>query len=93
MFDIVKSTDILIMVYLGGIGSIAGSLLGATIYTLLLEVLRPLEVWRMVLMPLVLIFLMLFRPRGIMGLRELPWFIPWDERLSNFMVAQKGKRK
>ena len=93
MFDIVKSTDILIMVYLGGIGSIAGSLLGATIYTLLLEVLRPLEVWRMVLMPLVLILLMLFRPRGIMGLRELPWFIPWGERLSNFMVVQKGKRK
>jgi branched-chain amino acid transport system permease protein len=47
----------------------------------------------MVLMPLVLIFLMLFRPMGIMGLRELPWFIPWGERLSNFMVVQKGKRK
>ncbi len=35
VFDIIKSTDVLIMVYLGGIGSIAGSILGATIYTVL----------------------------------------------------------
>lgn len=93
MFDIIKSTDILIMVYLGGIGSIAGSILGATIYTLLLEVLRPLEVWRMVLMPLILIFLMLFRPKGIMGLRELSWFIPETERTAHFKIVQKGNNQ
>lgn len=81
VFDIIKSTDFLIMVYLGGIGSIAGSVLGATIYTVLLEVLRPLQVWRFVLMPLLLVFLMLYRPRGIMGLRELRWFIPGYELL------------
>jgi branched-chain amino acid transport system permease protein len=96
VFDIIKSTDILIMVYLGGIGSIAGSILGATIYTVLLEVLRPLGVWRMVFMPLVLVLLMLYRPRGIMGLRELRWFVPgydlvatklWRERRSSKEVA------
>lgn len=76
VFDIIKSTDILIMVYLGGIGSIAGSVIGATIYTVLLEVLRPLGVWRMVLMPLVLVLLMIYRPRGIMGLREFRWLVP-----------------
>lgn len=81
VFDIIKSTDFLIMVYLGGIGSIAGSVLGATIYTVLLEILRPLQVWRFVLMPLMLVFLMLYRPRGIMGLRELRWFIPGYELL------------
>lgn len=75
-FDIIKSTDILIMVYLGGIGSLAGSVLGATIVTVLLELLRPLGVWRMVLMPLVLVLMMLFRPRGILGLREMRWFVP-----------------
>jgi branched-chain amino acid transport system permease protein len=64
------------MVYLGGIGSIAGSIIGATVYTVLLEVLRPLGVWRMVFMPLVLVLLMIYRPRGIMGLREFRWFIP-----------------
>lgn len=80
MFNIVKSTDILIMVYLGGIGSIAASIIGATIFTLLLEVLRPLESWRMVLLPLLLVCLMLFRSRGIMGLTELGWFVPKREK-------------
>jgi branched-chain amino acid transport system permease protein len=78
-FDILKSTDVLIMVYLGGTGSIGGSILGATVYTVLLELLRPLGVWRMALMPLVLVLLMIFRPRGIMGLRECPWFVPWRD--------------
>jgi branched-chain amino acid transport system permease protein len=90
VFDIIKSTDFLIMVYLGGIGSIAGSILGATIYTMLLEILRPLQVWRFVLMPLMLVFLMLYRPRGIMGLRELRWFIPGYEQ---FIAARWRKAK
>jgi branched-chain amino acid transport system permease protein len=81
MFDIIKSTDILIMVYLGGTGSIIGSILGATIYTVLLEVLRPLEMWRMVLMPLLLVVLMIYRPQGIMGMRELKLFIPGYDRV------------
>jgi branched-chain amino acid transport system permease protein len=79
-FDIRKSTDILVMVYLGGIGSIAGSVLGATVYTVLLELLRPLNVWRWVVGPLMLVALMLVRPTGIMGLREFRWFIPPEER-------------
>ena len=91
-FDIVKSTDILIMVYLGGIGSIAGSILGGSLYTILLEVLRPIGIWRMVLMPLVLVLLMLFRPRGIMGLREFRWFRPWrDERYMAGQPTQEAR--
>lgn len=89
VFDILKSTDVLIMVYLGGIGSIAGSILGATIYTVLLEVLRPLQVWRFVLMPLMLVFLMLYRPRGIMGMREFRWFIPGYELIAKKLWRQK----
>lgn len=90
MFDIVKSTDVLVMVYLGGIGSIAGSIIGATLFTVLLELLRPLEVWRMVLMPLMLILLMIFRPRGIMGLREFRRFLPALERA---IAARAGRGK
>jgi branched-chain amino acid transport system permease protein len=89
VFDILKSTDILIMVYLGGIGSIAGSILGASIYTVLLEVLRPLGYYRMVLMPLMLILLMLYRPRGIMGLREFRWFIPGYELIASKLWRKK----
>jgi branched-chain amino acid transport system permease protein len=79
-FDLLKSTDVLIMVYLGGIGSILGSILGAVAYTGLLELLRPLGVWRMVCLPLLLVLLMVFRPRGILGLRELPWLVPRRDR-------------
>lgn len=88
VFDIIKSTDILIMVYLGGIGSIGGSIIGATIYTVLLELLRPLGVWRMVLMPLVLVLLMIYRPRGIMGLREFQALVPGYDLLASRLWRQ-----
>ncbi len=77
------------MVYLGGIGSIAGSIIGGTLYTVMLEVLRPLGMWRMVLMPLVLVILMIYRPRGIMGLREFRWFIPGYYQLASKLWRQK----
>jgi branched-chain amino acid transport system permease protein len=93
VFDIIKSTDILIMVYLGGIGSLAGSILGGTIYTVLLEVLRPLGVWRMVLMPLVLVLLMIYRPRGIMGLREFRWFVPVRDLLASQLWRQAKQKE
>ncbi|MGE5587992.1 MAG: branched-chain amino acid ABC transporter permease [Clostridia bacterium] len=80
-FSIQKSTDILVMVYLGGIGSIFGSVLGAAVYTILLEVLRPLGVWRWVVGPLMLVVLMISRPTGIMGLREFAGFVPREERV------------
>ncbi len=79
-FSILKSTDVLVMVYLGGIGSLGGSILGATVYTVLLELLRPLQVWRWVVGPLLLVLLMIFRPRGIMGMREWRFLVPREER-------------
>ena len=79
-FDIIKSTEMLVMVYLGGVGSIAGSIIGAATYTVLLEALRPLGIWRMAVMPLLLVLLMIFRPRGIMGFREARWLVPLSER-------------
>ena len=88
MFDLVKSTDVLVMVYLGGIGSLTGSVLGATLFTVLLEVLRPLGMARMVAMPLMLVVLMIFRPRGIMGFVEPRWLLPFRERLLRRRLAQ-----
>ncbi len=75
-----KSTEILAMVYLGGIGSLAGSILGATIFTVMLEVLRPLGVWRWVVVPLSLVLLMIFRPTGMFGLREWKALVPLGEK-------------
>jgi branched-chain amino acid transport system permease protein len=91
MFDILKSTDILIMVYLGGIASIAGSIIGAVIYTILLEILRPLGIWRMVLMPLMLVLLMIYRPRGIMGMKEIRLFMPLRDLVTEKLWRRKKK--
>jgi len=86
-FTILKSTDMLLMVYLGGIGSLGGSILGATIYTVVLEGLRSVlqqlgisQEWRLVVAPLLLVLLMIYRPRGIMGLREFRVLMPHEEQ-------------
>ena len=86
-FTILKSTDMLVMVYLGGIGSLGGSILGATVFTVVMEGLRSVlqqigisQEWRLVVAPLMLILLMIFRPSGIMGLREFRFLIPHEER-------------
>jgi len=75
-FSILKSTDMLVMVYLGGVGSLTGSLLGATIFTVLMELLRFLGIWRWVVGPLLLVLLMIFRPQGLMGFKEARWLKP-----------------
>lgn len=75
-FTILKSTDMLVMVYLGGVGSLTGSLLGAAIFTILMELLRFLGIWRWVVGPLLLVLLMIFRPQGLMGFKEVRWLSP-----------------
>ena len=47
-FTILKSTEVLVMVYLGGMGSLSGSVLSAILFTVLLEVLRPLQILKWV---------------------------------------------
>lgn len=71
VFGIVKSTEVLVMVYLGGMGSITGSIVSAVIFTVFLEALRPLGVLKWVFIPLILILLMIYRPQGLFGNREI----------------------
>ncbi|MDR0707356.1 MAG: branched-chain amino acid ABC transporter permease [Treponema sp.] len=75
-FDIMKSTEGMVMVYLGGMGSLSGSVLSAMLFTFLLELLRPLQILKWVFIPLLLILLMQFRPEGLLGHRELSDVIP-----------------
>lgn len=72
-FNFVKSILIVMMVVLGGSGSITGSILGAIFLTALPEMLRITEGSRMVVYALVLIITMLLRPEGLLGNRELWW--------------------
>ncbi len=83
-FNILKSTEVLVMVYLGGMASLSGAVLSAIFFTILLEVLRPLQIIKWVVIPLLLIIVMQFRPEGIMGSRELSDVFPWLKRFYRF---------
>jgi branched-chain amino acid transport system permease protein len=69
----VKSFDIIIMVVLGGLGSISGAALAAIILTILPEALRDVAQYRMVVYALILILVMILRPQGLFGIHEV-----WD---------------
>lgn len=75
-FDFNRSFEIIIMVVLGGMGSLTGSVVAAVFLTLIREALRPLQQYtgldlRMVIYSLLLIVLMLTRPRGLLGTKEV----------------------
>jgi branched-chain amino acid transport system permease protein len=66
-FEFIKSFEILIMIILGGLGSIVGSVIGAILLTILPESLRAFAEYRMVIYSLLLIILMITRPQGLLG--------------------------
>lgn len=75
-FTFLKSVDAVIMVVLGGIGSMTGAIVAAVFVTVLPELLRPLQDLtgvdlRMVIYSLSLILVMILRPQGLFGGMEL----------------------
>jgi len=84
-FTFIRSIEVVVFVVLGGLGSITGSVISATVLTWLLERLREVQQYRMVGYALLLVILMLARPQGLFGTRELwdlPFFRnpPWKRR-------------
>jgi branched-chain amino acid transport system permease protein len=71
MFQFDRSIELLAMVVLGGTGSLSGPLLAGTVLTALPEVLRPIAEYRMVIYALLLVGMMILRPAGLLGAREL----------------------
>lgn len=69
-FGIQKLAEILAMVYFGGLNSVVGSIVGAVSINLLSEALRPLEIYKWIIIPLLLIFVMIYRPTGLIAFRE-----------------------
>lgn len=69
-FDFNYSVEILIMVVLGGMGSITGSVIAATALTILPEALRSFSDYRMLAYSIILICVMLFKPSGLLGQAE-----------------------
>ena len=80
MFTFIRSIEVVVMVVLGGLGSVTGSVVAACLLTVALEALREFESYRMVLYALLLVVLMLVRPQGLFGTREL-WDLPLLRRL------------
>lgn len=70
MFNFLKSCDFLVIVVLGGMGSILGTVVTGFILTYLQEFLRFFQDYRLVIYPLILITIMLFKPNGLIGLIE-----------------------
>ena len=66
-FGFLKSIDILGMVVLGGLGSIPGSIVGAAVLSAAPEFLRFMANYRMLVYGGLLVFMMIFRPNGLMG--------------------------
>jgi branched-chain amino acid transport system permease protein len=84
-FDFLKSIDVLLIVVLGGLGSMSGTLVAAGAWTFLLEGLRvvlPASVqdWRWVIYPLLLIVFMLARPGGIFAGTEFGFLRPKERK-------------
>lgn len=69
-----NSVNHLIYVVLGGMGSTTGAILSAFVLTILQELLRFLRDYRLLIYPLILICMMLFRPQGLLGTAELCFF-------------------
>lgn len=81
-----RSVDILIMVVLGGLGNLTGSIFTASLLTFLPEFLRGFAEYRMLICPVLLLVMMLFRPAGLMGGWELSY-----QSLAQMWPKRKGE--
>jgi len=90
----IRSVDYLIFVVLGGMGSMTGAILAAYVLTYLQEMLRFLQDYRLLIYPLILIFFMMFRPKGLLGTKEFS-FVGFYNKVSTklFRGNQKAEVK
>jgi branched-chain amino acid transport system permease protein len=69
-FGVQRLAEILAMVYFGGLNSVYGSIVGAVSLNLLGEMLRPLALFKWIIIPLLLILIMIYRPTGLVAFKE-----------------------
>ncbi|MFT3925508.1 MAG: branched-chain amino acid ABC transporter permease [Myxococcales bacterium] len=70
-FKFDRSIDMIVMIIVGGLGSVTGAIVGAVFVGITLELTRDLQQYRLVIYALLLILLMVFRPQGLLGHHEL----------------------
>jgi branched-chain amino acid transport system permease protein len=91
MFQLIKSTELTIIVIFGGLGSISGSVIGALVLTSLPELLRSFAKWRLVVYGAAVVFIMISRPQGLMGGYEISFRNA--KRLISRVIAYKPAKK
>lgn len=82
-FAFAKSVDILVIVVFGGMGSVTGSIISAIVLGLVNVFLQSFASVRMIIYAVLLIVIMIFRPQGLMGTKEI--------RISN--IFKRGGKK
>ena len=85
LFGFLKSIDILVIVVLGGMGSLTGSVIAAIVLAVISTFLQSFTAVRMIVYAALLVLIMIFRPQGIMGTREI-------NDLLNFRPRKKDDR-
>ncbi len=70
LFGFMKSIDILVIVVLGGMGSISGSVVAAVLLAIISTYLQAFPAVRMIIYSALLVIIMLFRPQGLLGSKE-----------------------
>ena len=83
MFDMMKSTELTAIVVFGGLGSMSGTILGSAAITLIMEYFRDISQYRMLIYGVLLVVIMVFRPEGLMGSRELWDFLKFGGKKNN----------
>ena len=66
-FRFEKSIDMIVMIIVGGLGSISGAVLGGIFVAVSLELMRDFQEYRLVLYALLLVVIMIVRPQGLLG--------------------------
>lgn len=87
-FTFDRSIDVLIVVVLGGIGSITGSVFAAIVLGMVNLYLQQFGAWRMIIYAFVLIIIMIFKPSGLLGNFEFKWSQIFTGK-SNLPIEQK----
>ena len=92
-FAATMSNDLLAAVVFGGMGSVTGPVIAGALLTALPEVLRAFSRWRLVLYGLAMVVIMLVKPEGLMGNKELSLY-PLIRKIKNrrqTVNPQKGE--
>ena len=81
-FGFMKSIDILVIVVFGGMGSLSGSILAAIVLGIINLTLQSYSEIRMILYALAIIVIMVYRPQGLFGSKEVTDFLPkkWQKK-------------